>query len=605
MKNLYHEKYLILPQNYLAEEILLGTIFIYPEIFYQIISSIKEEYFFLESHKLIYTYLLIINKKSKFNITEYIYTLGNTNILYKVGGIQKILDLMKQSQIFIISFYNITTYIQELVEIIQYNYIKRLMIQYGNDIIKLAYIAKLSNHYLYNKASSYLNITETKIPRINTKTFKKLITEFLLKTKYTHSTKFINKTKINNNKFHKSGFLQLDKLIFGLFEGDLIVIAGRPSMGKTSLAINIANNIVYNQKSAICIFSLEMSSQQIINKFISINSNLALKKLILKNIYTKDWNKIIKICYKLINKKIYINDKANVSIDYIEYTSKLLKKENKILKLIIIDYLQLIQTNFSSTINRTQELSYITRKLKLLAQYLHTSIVILSQLNRSIENRHNKTPVLSDLKDSGCLNISNNINIINNEYNKVSIKSLIQKSYKVVKINKFKNKNNKTEYKNEYIFILIEYLFESRIKENYFISNTYNHKYLFNYIWTKNYLVCENLPIITSHEKYWRKYKLAKYYIKKIKFKQYSKCYDLNIQDYFNFISKQIIVHNSIEQDADIVLILYQRELNKNNKDLINITLCKNRNGPIGALKLLFYPETTKFTNSDIDLLNE
>lgn len=605
MNNSYNEKYLILPQNYLAEEILLGAMFIYPEILYQIVSSIKEEYFFLESHKLIYTYLLIINKKNKFNITEYIYTLGNTNVLYKIGGIQKILDLMKQSQIFIISFYNITTYIQELIEIIQYNYIKRLMIQYGSDIIKLAYIAKLSNHYLYNKASSYLNITETKIPKINTKTFKNLITEFLLKTKYTYSTKIINKTRINNHKFQKSGFVQLDKLIFGLFEGDLIVIAGRPSMGKTSLAINIANNIIYNQKSAICIFSLEMSSQQIINKFIAINSNMSLKKLILKNIYSKDWYEIIKICYKLIDKKIYINDKANVSIDYIEYTSKLLKKENKQLKLIIIDYLQLIQTDFSNTINRTQELSYITRKLKLLAQYLNLSIIILSQLNRSIENRQNKTPILSDLKDSGCLSIYSNINIINNQNNTINIKNLSKESYKLINIDKFKNKNNKKYYTNTSIFFSIEYLFRCIIKKNLFISNTYNHKYLFNYLWKKNYFVHENLSIITSNKKDRLHYKLIKYYIKKIKFKKYSKCYDLNIPNYFNFISNKIIAHNSIEQDADIVLILYKKELNQNNQDLINITLCKNRNGPIGAIKLLFYPETTKFTNSDIDLFNE
>nr|YP_009295247.1 putative replicative DNA helicase [Dasya binghamiae]AOH77259.1 putative replicative DNA helicase [Dasya binghamiae] len=607
MKNLYHNKHLILPQNYLAEEILLGTIFVHPKIFYNIIASIKAEYFFLECHKIIYTYLLVINKKNKLNLTEFIYTLANTHDLYKIGGINKILDLMKQSQIFIISFQNLNIYVQELIDLIQYNYIKRLIIQYGYNIIQLAYITQISHHDLYNKASSYLNLTENKIPKNNIKIFKNLMSEFLLNIKYKNS---INKVKNNliQNKILISGFSELDKLTFGLFQGDLIVIAGRPSTGKTSFAINIANNIIHKTKISLCIFSLEMSNKQILNKFISINSNIPLKKLILKNIKKIEWDIIIKTCYKLINTEIYIDDKPNISIDYIEYTSKLLKKENFNLNLIIIDYLQLIQTNFSNNINRTQELNYVTRKLKLLAQYLNIPIIVLSQLNRSIENRSNKKPLLSDLKDSGCIGLLNNITLVKNKKNNLNIKSFIKPSSFMLKINKIENFHNKLSNKvnlNQYIFFFTQYIFKWRIKKRNILLTTYNHKYIVNNIWKTISFTSENV-FFKQDKNINNSYKPYNSYIQKIIFYNYAICYDLNTQDFFNFICNQIILHNSIEQDADVVMILNQRERNDteiNQNDLINIILCKNRNGPIGSFKLIFCANTTLFKNTDIDIL--
>lgn len=602
-----YNKHLLLPQNYLAEEIVLGTIFVYPHIFDNIMPWIKTEYFFLECHKIIYTNLLFINQKHKLNSSEFIYITGKNSILYKIGGIYKIWELMKQSQIFIISVQNISLYIEELLNIIQYNYIKRLLIQYGYNIIQLAYFNKLSHYNLYNKASSYLSVTEKQIPKNKIKNFKQLLTEFLLQIKYNKNNEQSNITK-RIDLLLKSGFRDLDELIFGLSAGDLIIIAGRPATGKTSLAINIANNIINKTTSYIYFFSLEMSNRQILNRFIAINTNIPLKSFIIKNFTKTEWQKIVETCYKLININIYIDDQPNISIDYIEYTTKLLKKDNIKIDLIIIDYLQLIQTSFSNTINRTQELSYITRKLKLLAQYLNLPIIILSQLNRNIENRSNKKPLLSDLKDSGCIEIANNFNTINNK-NNINIKTFLYFSipeniltnifnrvYKDITVNLINKKKS--------VFLFSQYIFQCQINQKNQIFITYNHKYLYKNKWT-NIIFMYQTSLLKIKYKVQNIYMKYNKYLHKIQFNNYSKCYDFKMQYYFHFICNYTILHNSIEQDADIVMIVSAEEKQNNydkvisNDKLLNVNLCKNRNGPIGSIKLLFYEHTTLFKNNN------
>nr|YP_009397317.1 Replication helicase subunit [Thuretia quercifolia]ARW66503.1 Replication helicase subunit [Thuretia quercifolia] len=606
MKDLKLYKYKITPQNYLAEEILLGIIIVYPDLVCHIIPLLKKEYFFLESHQILYEYLSEMYTNNILNITEVLSKLIETRILYKIGGIQKILDIMKQGQIFIIKSCNINNYTQEIIKIIQNNYIKRLIIQYGHYVIQLAYNPKISSYKLYNKASSYLNFTEIKITKNKVKKIDELITDLLLEIKHNKYHEKRKKTLIKEI-FIKSGILELDKLTSGLMNGDLIVIAGRPSMGKTSLAINIAHNILDKTDKGVFIFSLEMSNKQILNKFISINSTVITKNILLNKLDKYEWKKIVKTCNKLLQKNIYINDNSNISIDYIEYTSKTLKKENSIISLIIIDYLQLIQTNFLYQTNRTQELSYITRKLKLLAQYLNLPIIILSQLNRSIESRTSKKPILSDLKESGCIDVYNQININSKMRNNINIKNIFKyKKYINYKLNYINNKfylykNKIVLHKVQKIYILMKYKFITILKKDINLKMTNNHKIFYNSKWIKKYFISDySLLIINNKQNY-----IYNNHIKNILFRSYSKLYDLNMQNYFNFICNNIILHNSIEQDADIVMMLYEQKNNdKQNelkeKKILDIIVCKNRNGAVGSFKMIFFPETTIFQNTKI-----
>nr|YP_009295905.1 replication helicase subunit [Schimmelmannia schousboei]AOM64840.1 replication helicase subunit [Schimmelmannia schousboei] len=605
MKYLSH--YNFPPQNYIAEEILLGTILINPSILPHIIPLIKAESFFLEYHQLIYKHLIELHKQNKIHPMELLYCLNDTKKLHKVGGLKKITELMKQSQVFTSSIH-INRYIKELVELINNAYIKRLMIQYGYNIIRLAYIKKFSSYKLYNLASHYLNITVKKIPKERIGNFKDLISEFLLNIKNTTNTKQI---LISPNPSIESGFIEIDKLTNGLPNGDLIVIAGRPSMGKTSLAINIANNILNNYKIGLCIFSLEMSRQQILHKLISIASSISTQNIILNKISINEWNNIQKICHKFLKAKIYINDTPNMSIDYIEYTSKLLQKETNHIQLIIIDYLQLIQVDHLQNDTRTQELSYITRKLKLLAQYLNIPIIILSQLNRSIETRINKEPLLSDLRESGCIDNQKNLTITTKPQNSINITTIETISYKdniLYLLNKtIKSSSIINKYTQPKLYIGLQYIFICTLYDKTQIKITHSHKYYQYHKWVKQYNILDNMIICKYNGIPKLSYIQENSYINTIIFIKYSQVYDINMIEYINFICQNTILHNSIEQDADIVMMLYEKTVKKCqdiDHKILDIILCKNRNGPTGTCQLLFTPHNTIFNNIQNSIIN-
>nr|YP_009399186.1 Replication helicase subunit [Taenioma perpusillum]ARW68583.1 Replication helicase subunit [Taenioma perpusillum] len=584
---------LILPQNYIAEEILIGSIFIHPYILNEIISLIKIEYFFLEKHKIIYTYLISTYKRKSIYFYDILSELSKDKILYKIGGTNKIVDLMKQSQIFNSSFIFMNNYIKELIVLIQYNYIRRLMIQYGYNIIKLAYIPKKCHHNIYNKASLYLNNTKSKLPENKTDLINNTVKDFILNIKNNVNERNNNK---NSHNFYSSGFKKLDLIISGLIKGDLIIIAGRPSTGKTSLAISIIYNLIIKlSDTKICLFSLEMSKEQILCKLLSAMSSVPLKNIISKDLNQAEWNNIIQMCYKILEKQIYIYNEINISVDYISYTSQLLNDKDSHIDLIIIDYLQLIQTSHSYKNNRSQELGYITRKLKILAQYIKTPIIVLSQLNRNIEYRSNKKPILSDLKESGCIDLSNYISLTNKLQFQISLFYLFS-CYKILKQFYYNNKYIKT-------YIFCDYLFMIKISVDRNILITYNHMLISKKDWSQQLLSLKNSNIlvyknIKNHIKYYKP-------LKSIKFFKYKKSYDLYIPINYYYLNNQTILHNSIEQDADIIIMMYHKsEIDKNMKEkIIEIIVCKNRNGPIGETQLKFLYDTTLFREDNLEYM--
>ena len=375
-------------------------------------------------------------------------------------------------------------------------------------------------------------------------------------------------------------------------------------MGKTSLAINIINHVLNTINIGISMFSLEMSKMQILAKLVSITSKINVQNIISKDLDKDTINYITNTCKKLLKSNIYLNDSPEMSIEYIEYTLKLLHKETIYVDFVIIDYLQLIQIEEFNYSTRTQELSYITRKLKLLAQNLDIPLIILSQLNRRIENRINKEPILSDLKESGCLNKNQllNINYINNLcitniFRNIIINNHIRLFRTNIPLLVEENINIKLK-----ICILLHYIYNIQIKNllNSFIEITYKHKIYSINKWLTIYSITDY--ILIAKEYIYKKYpKMIEYiYIKNINFLKKDKVYDIQSIKNLFFIYNKVFFHNSIEQDADIVLILYQQEKNISHDILrktIDISLCKNRNGPIGSFKLLFSLENTTFTN--------
>lgn len=199
-----------------------------------------------------------------------------------------------------------------------------------------------------------------------------------------------------------TGFSSVDELTSGLQKGDLIIIAARPSMGKTAFALNIANNV--SKKHSVAFFSLEMPAEQLLTRIISIEGNIDGNKL--KNptkMNDVDWKRLYLVQEKIEKINLFIDDSPTVKLSEIVWKARRLKNKGK-LDLIIIDYLQLIPLSHSSfSDNRQQEVSTISRTLKQLARELEIPIIALSQLSRKVEQREDKTPMMSDLRESGAI----------------------------------------------------------------------------------------------------------------------------------------------------------------------------------------------------------
>ena len=315
-------KHPFLPQNYIAEETLIGVLLIYPNIINKIKYIVPKEYFFLEKNQLMYLHLTQITKKENSNIIEIFCELESKKILSNLGGLQSVMKTMKKSQIFI-SSYKLYNYIEDVINILKTNYLKRLIIQFGHNLIKIGHVQNVDNQYLYRKTLSYINKIENLILSTNKngiQNIKEIISERLIDIKYGD----IHKN--NKTKLIKSGLTEVDKIINKLPQSSLIIIAGRPSIGKTSLAINIAYNAFLNQQVNLLIFSLEMTSQEIFNKILCIGSKVNINEKSTKKFSQNEWNQISRICNKLLKNNIYINDQNNINIQLIENITKNIKK---------------------------------------------------------------------------------------------------------------------------------------------------------------------------------------------------------------------------------------------------------------------------------------
>jgi len=198
-----------------------------------------------------------------------------------------------------------------------------------------------------------------------------------------------------------TGLTDFDRITCGLQGGDLIIIAARPSMGKTALAINMAEHISLNEHKTVAIFSLEMSKEQIVTRMLCSQSRIDSSKLRKGELSDRDWPALTRAAGELSEVNLFVDDSPSPTVLEMRAKARRLKKE-KGLDLLIVDYLQLVRgSGFNN--NREQEISEISRSLKALAKELHVPVVALSQLNRAVENRNNRRPQLADLRESGAI----------------------------------------------------------------------------------------------------------------------------------------------------------------------------------------------------------
>ena len=385
-KQILIEKYL--PHNFLAEKMILSCLLITDEAIELTIKTIPVEAFYFKNHQQIYKALIHMYKnKSSIDILSLTTFLQENGLLEQVGGIKVLLDLITQIPNLI--------YLEEYLSLIKDKFLRRSLIKFAYKIITSSYITNLPLEILLNNLENDLfNI------RKETNVQETLSSAKLLNTMFSElKEKFLNPTLPGLS----SGFTNLDSLTQGFQKSDLIIIAGRPSMGKTALSLNMILNALRVSKFPVVFFSLEMSKEQIMYRLLSIETNINQTRLKNGKLYQNDWiklNKVIKILSKL---PLFIDDTPNLSIYELRSKIKTIFLEQSQIGLVVIDYLQLMEHSEFKKISRVQELSQITRDLKSIAREFKVPVIALSQLSRNVDNRIDQKPILSDLRESGSI----------------------------------------------------------------------------------------------------------------------------------------------------------------------------------------------------------
>jgi replicative DNA helicase len=375
-----------LPNNFLAEQAILNIILTKPSTFKTVSEKLKSESFYVESHQLIYESLLdLVLENRPINITSVVTKLETKGQLKQVGGIEKMSNIINRFE----SFVDLDDYI----ELVNEKYLRRLLIELGKQIIGWGYTTSTEVEQILEKTEqSIYNLSQERTtPKFYSSA--EIVDDIFEEMKL--------KAKIKNSGL-LSSFHELDSILQGFQKSDLIVIAGRPSMGKTAFSLNIGINVVKQYKIPLLIFSLEMSRQQIIYRLISTDSEINSNRLKSGKMNAWEWKLLSKSMKEISELPIFIDDDPNINISDIRSKIKKIIHENNKDCLVIIDYLQLMRVNKKFE-NRSQEISYVTRNLKILAREFKIPIVILSQLSRNLESRPNKRPMLSDLRDSGSI----------------------------------------------------------------------------------------------------------------------------------------------------------------------------------------------------------
>ncbi len=373
------------PQDLFTEEIVLGSILIDCNILDDIFENFSEKLFFKANHVTIATYII---KLYKSNVIVDLITLAKIlkeeGELDSVGGISYISGLTKH----VGSSLNVESY----VRILQEHALKRTLIEVSSIILKESYQEGTDVFDLYSKSQTYLD-----------NALKSVITYKLQKVGDVHEEILKESLRIlDKHEFSgvPTGLKRIDNLTNGWQNSDLIIIAGRPGMGKSAFGLSLLIEPAINQKIPVAFFSLEMSKQQVVSRLQSSISGVNLKNIVKKKLKIEEINQISTKAASLKDAPIYIDDTANISILDFKSKCRKLVKENGV-KMIVLDYLQLMRSGMKTS-SREQEIAEISRGLKIVAKELNVPILALAQLSRSVESRGgDKKPMLSDLRESG------------------------------------------------------------------------------------------------------------------------------------------------------------------------------------------------------------
>jgi replicative DNA helicase len=379
-----------LPHSVEAEQGVLGSMLISPrEIIAECVEKINEEYFYVPAHQTVYMVLVELwNAGQGIDLITFTQVLRDRNVLETVGGAAFITSLFT----FVPTAANVTYYL----EIVRDKFILRQIIAACTESVRRSFEEQ-------DEVNNLLDEVEQKIFAVGEDRFKGQV--LTMKDQVMEAIESIERLYERRGGISgiSTGFAELDRMTDGLHESEMIVIAARPSMGKTAFAMNITEHVALNEKLPVAVFSLEMSSQQLVQRLLCSRARVNLQKVRDGFLAERDFPSLTAAASKLAEAQIFIDDSAGLSILELRAKARRLKAQKDI-RLIVVDYLQLLRsTTRRAQDNRQLEISEISAGLKGLAKELKLPIIVIAQLNRQPEARTGGKPRLSDLRESGSI----------------------------------------------------------------------------------------------------------------------------------------------------------------------------------------------------------
>ncbi|HSQ26972.1 MAG TPA: replicative DNA helicase [Anaerolineales bacterium] len=377
----------IVPQNRDAEESLIGSILINPDAYYEVAQFLKEDDFYIHRHRWIWqVFNRLHERRMPIDLVTVMDELEQMGHLSEVGGTAYITSLIN----------NVPTSLHAAAygHIIEEAAIRRRMLSAANDIARLAYQEDTSVETVMDEAEkAVFGVSERRTTR-DLQRIQQVLSEYYER---------IDQLSSRDEETYgvPTGFIDLDRLLGGLQPSDLLIVAGRPGMGKTAFMLSAAKNAAQKHKKHVAIFSLEMANEQLVQRLISQETGIDSQRLRTGKLTEDEWPLFNHAIEVLSDTMIFLDDTPALTPLQLRTKCRRLHLEFQ-LDLILVDYLQLM-TSGSRNENRVQEVSYISRNLKVLARELNVPVLAAAQLSRAVEQRADKDPQLSDLRESGSL----------------------------------------------------------------------------------------------------------------------------------------------------------------------------------------------------------
>jgi replicative DNA helicase len=379
-----------LPHSIEAEQAVLGGLMLTNDSFDTVAAVVSEIDFFAQDHQLIFQTMRSLSSESKpLDVITLSETLQNTSELEQVGGAAYLVELANNTP----SSANIGAYAQIVLE----RSIIRQLITAAGDIVKKGYnpLGWDSNKLLAEAEQKLTSIIENRPKQGGFQGVNELLKEAVERI----DELFNNDSDITGLS---TSFTELDNMTSGWQKSDLIIVAGRPSMGKTSFAMNMVEHAVLHQEKPVLVFSMEMPANQLIIRMMSSLGKIDQTRMRSGNLSEDDWPRLSSAASRLKDRPLYIDDTPGITPMELRNQVRQLSRENSEPGMIVVDYLQLMSGSVP-TENRTNEITQISRELKNIAREFNCPVIALSQLSRNLESRPNKRPINSDLRESGAI----------------------------------------------------------------------------------------------------------------------------------------------------------------------------------------------------------